>query len=265
MIITTISVDDLVSSIKKINNLTGTTTKDNTGTIFGSLMTDKESSGASGNKGTALTLEDIVGKIKNTEVSEQIKSALNNGEKVSLELNNPKDILATLLNISAKINGQNPSIEINQATDSVQIQELIDSLNIQDVVVDNQDITEILENFVNQLDQLLTQIKQVAEKNDIANIDDLKDVLTQISSQVKLQVEQIANSDQKEIQIDLSKIRLVLPEVKTEVKPEPNQSVKHQSIINLSIANKSIANHLNLIICLKNFKLSLKLKHLKRF
>lgn len=142
--------------------------------------------------------------LQNGEVSEQIKNVLASGGKISLEINNPKDILAGLLNMAQELNINTEAVSGEEVALNVNVEELLNSIDVKEVVVENQQIQEVLGNFSQKLTELL---QGQIEKIENSNIERKEELIQFVDSLFKdLDIVDVACPDQ--LQIDLSNINI---------------------------------------------------------
>ncbi|MEW5819120.1 MAG: hypothetical protein AB1782_02930, partial [Cyanobacteriota bacterium] len=210
MIITQISVEDLLTTLTGISSPTDQTSTEKVSNIFGAILQSQNSPTDNGSSAKqSFDLNSLKG-IKTTEISEQIKDALTSGGKIKLELNNPKDILATLITHSSKVNSNTPK-ETDKTIVNINLDQLLDSLVINEVVVDDQQVSIILDQFIEQLTSIFDQVLEVAKEKEIPNLEELTESIKLLQEEITTQIESLSITTNKEISIDLSKIKLIIP------------------------------------------------------
>lgn len=232
MIITQISIESILSGLAGNGDSAGLASESQSDIDFGSIIQNNGCSTLdSGNQKLPVAeLLNIKG-IKNSELSAQIKNALVTGEKVSLKLDNPKDILATLLKISSGITTETPLENSGVATENINIENILESLQINDVVVDNQQISQLLEEFVSNLKVIINDTIERAKEKEVPNIEEVSAVIAQICNDLIIQVNDLSDTKMKEIDLDLSKVKLILQEAQLESSDQGTDSVKAKIIL----------------------------------
>jgi hypothetical protein len=221
MLITSLPIDDIVSNLVSSSNTPSEEVKNSIDALFRPLVEDINSYGEKKNLSNNLIKKLIIHNLKNNHVSEQIKNALSSGEKVAIDKNIPKDILTDLITIANALkipDSNNKELNNNISSD---IQNILNTLNIKEITLDSLELIEKIEMISEKLVNILDSFTMAAKQNQHPALAAIMSTVSQIKSDLKSQIETLKEENKKQINIDLSNLKILLPETDKNNSKEP--------------------------------------------
>jgi hypothetical protein len=219
MMITQLPISDILTKLIQTNTPGADNAKSQVNDLFAPLMKDLRQAGENGPVNDSVIKSLIVKNLKNNELSDQIKNALTSGGKISLEVNNPKDILTDLLVLANQLKVNTDTSNNVIALEETKLQTLLQDVNLKNIDLQDQEVITSLKNFQTKVEIVFSAFENRIKDQTDANPADITALLTTLENtknQLKTDIDKLTTPTNKEININLSKVKLIIPEIKIE-------------------------------------------------